>query len=185
MAKEVKLQVYIGGMAKQGGGAEMLLGVLDVSLGVLLIDRAATSPAGEPEQRRKDHVLCSNNPACDDRDALFRESDMRQAVDDYMRFSGRGLLALDGKVERHNPATKIEPDGLDERGRKYRFAPDISDGQVAVIAMCWLAARQQTIVGAQSHFDDLIDTDVVTVGLPGGAREIYSGLEIGPDGWPV
>ena len=138
--ESIRLQASIGGLAAGGQmGAETVLGEIDVSTGVLLIDAAATVRPGHTEVRRKGCAVLTNNAGADDRDSLFTDADIRDAINDYFGFAGRGLLVLDDAVARLNPATKIEADGLDEHGRKYRIAQDMSNGQLAVIALCWFA----------------------------------------------
>lgn len=194
MMDSIRLQATIGGLATGGqGGAETLLGEMDLTSGVLLVDAARTVRAGEDEVRHEGCAALTNNPAAEEQDALFTDADIRDAIHDYFSFQGRGLLVLDDAVARHNPATKIEPDGLDERGRKYRIAPDMTNGQLAVIAMCWFALRQSACAVQLSAFDDFTaDMDVITVGIPGADQhrrviryEAGGTVAVGYDGWPV
>jgi hypothetical protein len=180
--KTVSLQATIGGISANASDAgETVYGIFEVGTGVLLIDGASTVRSGEIEVRRPRHAVVTNNPAADDRDELFQDESIRQAIEDYFAMSGRGLLEIDPKVARVNPSTKIEPDGMDDHGRKFRVAPDISNGQMAVLVMCWFALRQTAIAGQLAAFDDMgIDTDIVTVGMGS-----HAGIPLGPDGWPI
>lgn len=185
------MQVTIGGMSSGAAtGGEVLFGELDVCTGVLLIDAAKPLRAGVNEQRVNGCAVATNNPRSPDYDALFQDADIRDAIDDYFTFSGRGLLVLDDAVARYNPALKIEADGIDERGRRHRIAPDMSDGQMAVIVMCWFAARQAGFSRQLEAFDELGDMGILTVGLerPGSRRTVSAGgslIPVGPDGWPL
>lgn len=194
MTESIQIQAAIGGLGS-GAGAEIVFGELDRPSGVLLIDAALALPPGMPEARRGGCAVVTNNPSTDDRDELFTDVELRQAIEDYFAFSGRGLLVIEPAVARHDPRSKIEPDGLDERGRKYRIAPDMTNGQLAVIVACWFAMRQS---GVASHLDAMVDAEddtIITVGIPGtvgpsgrsGAVRFEMGgrLPIGADGWPL
>lgn len=191
----ILIQASIGGLGV-GAGTEVVFGELDMPSGVLLIDRAITLRAGDPEIRRANCAVVTNNPSFDDRDELFTEDQFRRAIEDYFSLAGRGLLVLEDAVARHNPQAKIEPDGLDERGRKFRLAPDITNGQVAVIVACWFAMRQAGVAGHLEQLGDSDDYTVITIGIPGivpGASpddeiqrfEMGGMLPIGTSGWPV
>lgn len=192
-AATIPMQATIGGLSAMAGtGGETVLGVLDVNSGVLLVDMAVPVRAGAKEMRHNDCAVCTNNPGSEDYDHLFTEADIRDAINDYFAFAGRSLLVLDEAVNKHNPSSKIEPDGIDDRGRKYRVAPDISNGQLAVIVLCWFATRQSGFARQLTAFDDMMDTTVTSVGLPGsvGDKRVFGyamggKLALGADGWPI
>lgn len=177
----IRLQATVGGMAAASGEVFTLLGELDQPSGVLLIDAAVKIPPGAKERRYEGCAAVSNNPASQERDILFTEADLRDAINAYFDFVGRGLLDLDEAVGRFNPTSAIENDGLDERGRKYRLAADMTNGKLAVIVMCWFALRQAAIsqqIDAFKDYDDLDET--VTIGMGPG----YDGVRTRADGWP-
>lgn len=192
MSDSVRLQCSIGGFAPAGAAVDAItvLGEMDLPTGVLLIDIARTVQRGRPEVRVADSVVCTNNPASEDRDVLFTGEDIRAAIEDYFDFNGRGLLVLEGSTERLNPSAKIEPDGIDERGRKYRFAPDITNGQIAIIALCWLARRHGTHAEHVNNLDDFAEAQsLYSIGLggrPSGQDSYVMGAQVrlGPNGWP-
>lgn len=189
---QINLQATIGGLAAQASvTAEAIFGALDPTTGVLLVDMSKTIKPGARETRLTDCAVLTNNASCDDYDSLFTEEDIRDAIGDYYSFAGRGLLRLDASVARFDPASKIEPDGLDDRGRKYRIATDMSNGQLAVIALCWFAVRQSGFSRQLESFDDYMDLAITSV-MPGsGMKREVAGytmggqLAIGADGWPV
>lgn len=191
----IPLQASIGGLAANVSDPTItVLGALDVPTGVLLVDVARNTPAGEPEHRAKGCAFVTNNGSAEDFDLLFTEDAMRQAISDYYAFAGRGLLVLDRGVERFNPANMIEPDGLDERGRKYRIKPDANNGQLAVIVLCWFALQQSGFARQLAAFDEYAaDLSITTVGIgsttSSGRRvagyAMGGQLALGPDGWPV
>lgn len=192
MSDTMRLQVSIGGYVPPGGTADAVtvVGELDLGTGALLVAIARTVKPGQVEKRVPGAIVTTNNAATEDRDALFTDQDLRDAIDAYFDLAGRGLLVLDGSAERMNPSNKIEPDGLDERGRKYRFAPDIGNGQVAVLAMCWMARRQaghQLVADSMDDYTDLQELHSIGIGAPPDrqARYIMGGqIRLGPDGWP-
>lgn len=186
----ILLQATIGGFSSTAAtGGDTLLGELDVGTGVLLIDTHAAAPAGVAEVRRPGYAVVTNNSAAPDFDIVFTENDLRDAIADYYGFAGRGLLVLESPVSNFNPASKIEPDGLDERGRKYRIAQDMSNGQVAVMVLCWFAARQSGFASQLEAFDDMMDVSITTVGIPGRGEvagyALGGKLPLGRDGWPL
>lgn len=88
-------------------------------------------------------------------DALFTEDKLRDAVVAFFELTSLGLLSIDTRAQRANPAAKIEPDGMDERGTKYRLAPDIGPAQVAVLAACWYAGQQRGLRDAMDFAGEL------------------------------
>jgi hypothetical protein len=190
-APTIRLQATIGGFAATtAAGGDTLLGELDVGAGVLLVDIHAPARPGVPELRREGCAVVTNNASTQDCDIIFTENDLRDAIADYFAFAGRGLLVLEPNVSRFDPASKIEPDGLDERGRKYRIAQDMTNGQVAVMVLCWFAVRQSGFASQIGAFDDLADLTITSVGLPDERREVAGYIEggriaVGFDGWPL
>lgn len=182
----VPLQSTIGGLAAGAGAVMTLLGEMDPMTGVLLIDAAVQVQPGNPEVRHQNCAAVSNNPASEARDTLFTEEDIRDAIRDYFDFAGRGLLVLDDDVQRFNPQSKIEADGLDDRGRKFRIAPDMTNGQLAVIVMCWFALRQKASTAQIEAFSEYLDfADDMEITSVGISDRSMGGLRIRHDGWPV
>lgn len=188
----IALQATIGGMSSRAGDKIWTVyGELDVGSGVLLVDVAKEHKPGTPEKRRAGCGFVTNNANAEDHDVLFTEPDLQDAIRDYYAFAGRGLLVIEDAIRSHDPESKIEADGMDEHGRKYRLSPDMTNGQIAVMVMCWFAARQSGFARQLEAFDDFFDSDVVSVGVGNaGRREARSyamggKLPIGDDGWPI
>lgn len=78
-------------------------------------------------------------------DAMFTEEEMPEAIRAFFNLESLKLVALKGDATRCNPAHKVERDGMDEGGLKFRFHPDISNQQVAVLAACLYADRQRAM----------------------------------------
>jgi hypothetical protein len=192
--ESIPLQATIGGMGAANADGFTLYGELDLASGLLLIDMAEVVRPGLLVPRRTGCAVLTNDAAADDYDNLFTEQDLRDSISDYFNFAGRSLLMLEDPVSRFNPSSKIEADGIDERGRKFRVAPDINNGQIAVMAMCWFASRQSGVAAQLATFDDYSSMLVTTVGLgrsvarrPGSTPQTIMGgkVAIGPDGWPI
>ena len=174
----ISLQATIGGMAAEGGQVYTVLGALDIPTGTLLVYKASVVKPGTQERRFGDAAAVSNNPETQARDVLFTDTDIRDAIADYFEFSGRGLLKVEADAARFDPASQIEADGVDEHGRKYRIATGMTNGQMSVLAMCWLARRQRGVHHQINAFEDFEEEfGITSVGLD-------DGLNIGPDGWP-
>ena len=179
----ISIQATIGGMSANSPEVVTILGALDPMTGVLVIDAAVVVKPGAAERRYGNSAAVSNNPKSQARDALFTEADIRDAIAAYMEFAGRGLLEIQEAVARFNPQSAIEPDGVDEHGRKYRISTEMTNGKLSVIALCWMAHRQSSvndILDAQDGYADLFD--ITTVGIDTSSH--VGGVPIGRDGWP-
>lgn len=178
----ISLQATIGGMSAASPEVYTLLGQLDRISGVLLVDAAVRVKPGTPERRIGGSAAVTNNTETQDRDALFTEADIRDAINAYMDFAGRGLLVLAESVSRFNPQSALETDGLDSHGRKYRISPEMNNGRLAVLALCWYAFRQSNIGATMAQQDDYADLfDITTIGM--GPNDVND-LRIRADGWP-
>jgi hypothetical protein len=195
VSDSIRLQANIGGFGGAGSGAHAVtvLGEMLLDSQILLIDAAVNVRAGAAEKRYEGCAVVTNNAASEDRDALFTEENLRQAVGDYFDFQARGLLSLDGDARQFDPASGIEMDGIDERGRKYRFNSTITNGQVAVLVLCWFAqeqVRSRKSVEAAREYEEIqamFNIGMVASARPGSRQAVrtYMGVPIGIDGWPV
>jgi hypothetical protein len=121
--------------------------------------------------RRDDCMVITNNPDIE-RDGLFTEDDLSDAIGAF--FQMQGGVAIDGnstrlqfldKAQRANPGSKIEKDGIDASGQKYRIAEDIACAQVAALATCWYAnSRAGAVQNVLSMADSLNDLERILKG---------------------
>lgn len=195
MTATTDLQCHVvGASARSGDRPTTVFGALDRASGVLLIDLSRELKPGMVEVRRRGASFVTNDAAVADFDQLFTEADLKDAIDAYFYFNSRGVLELESAVQRFNPETKIEADGMDEGGRKYRIAPDISNGQLGVIVMCWFARRIGGFDRVLDAYDDFADMESFTVGAGPltddqgrtiSRMEMGGKLPIGADGWPL
>lgn len=101
-------------------------------------------------------VLLSNLPLGDQRvDVRFSQDDLRDAIGHYFSLEQVGMISYADGLERVNPASKIESDGMDERGRVYRISDDFGNRHAAVLAVAWIASRQIGLGAVNEAFDDL------------------------------
>jgi len=76
-------------------------------------------------------------------DCLFLEEHLSAAIRSYKEMEGQGLLTYSDDSMKFTP--RVETDGIDERGQKYRLDQSISNGQMAVLAIVHFVSRQQAI----------------------------------------
>ena len=88
-------------------------------------------------------------------DAVFNQDDAREAIGAFFTLKSLGLVQIDAKANSADPANKIEQDGIDASGQKYRIAPDISNQQMGVLAACWFAERQRGAARAIEAAEEL------------------------------
>ncbi len=118
-----------------------LLGMLDRQTGLILIGKEL-----EVNHRQQGALFVTNDaqdPQTAMRNQLFSTEDLRDVIELYFAVDSTGRLAKVASTERHKPAHKIERDGYDERGARYRLADDVSNGNVAVLAIVWSIAQAE------------------------------------------
>ena len=89
-------------------------------------------------------------------DTFIDESQISDAITAFFMLQTQGLIKLETKAVRFDPANKIERDGMDDSGIKYRIAPDISNGQVAIILAAFAATRQRAVAATLEDAEDLM-----------------------------
>lgn len=144
----VLLRVNIAGFS---GEPASLYGAFDHEDDLLLIsDTKEYDPGDAP-----DMLKISNQERDTHRDDLVSDDDLQAAIRAFFEMDGLKLLVIGEKAARHNPSNKIERDGVDEGGVRYRISPDITCSQVAVMFACLAAARQRTVTGALSIMEEI------------------------------
>lgn len=108
------------------------------------------------EERKEGFALVTNLhlPASD---WLFTDDHIRQGIGDYYARSTQGTLDIVEALSRHDPSNNIGKEGFDERGPVYRITPDITNGQLAIIAACAYADLQVGLGSAASVSDRFAD----------------------------
>lgn len=147
MSDLVKFQVSIAGY---NGPATTLHGVIVVADNVLVL--ASEHPL---EEARRDGFGMITNIDLASVDYRFTDQLMREAIISYFVRQSQQTLDIVDKLARHAPGNSITNDGYDERGPRYRISPDITNGQIAVLAACAFADVQSPVAKAISMMDDI------------------------------
>jgi len=132
----MRIQICVVGFALQ---PITLIAVLDEKTGVLVIAKEVPYT----EERIKEDFAVVSSSDLPDSDFVFKDEHLREAIRTYFDWGGSELVTVDELLGRHLPDNKIEQEGIDERGRKYRLGDGITNGQVAVLAA--VAFAQQGI----------------------------------------
>lgn len=127
-----------------------LLAMLDHASGVLAIAKEIRFR----EEREEGFAFVTNTraPAYD---CLFKEDQLAGAITVYKESEGSGVVALSESVAKFRP--RVDSDGVNEHGQKWRLHPDMSNGEVAVLALVHFMEQQRRIQGALDAMDDLMD----------------------------
>lgn len=149
----ILLRINIAGFH---GDPASLYGAFDPAEDLLLISDSKGYDGGPAPELLK----ISNQVNDAYRDDLVSDDDMQPAIQAFFEMDGLKLLALAEKARRHSPHNKIERDGVNEGGVRYRIAPDITCAQVAVMYACLAAKRQRSVSGALSIMEEITSFSV-------------------------
>lgn len=86
-------------------------------------------------------------------DCLFKEEHLADAITGYKEAEGMGTILLADDVSKYRP--RIEVDGVDTQGQKYRLHSDIGNAEVAVLALAHFMSRQRGIESLTQMSDDI------------------------------
>lgn len=145
----IRVQAIISGYQ---GQAVNLIGAMHTEKGLFII--AKEQALGE---RTDGALIVSNNARLDGRDRLFDEDKLQRAIRLYFSLKGQGLLELLPAVMKHDPGNRIEADGMNERGTRYRLSPEITNGSVAILAMLEAADLAQAADTTSETASDIVD----------------------------
>lgn len=88
-------------------------------------------------------------------DYRFSDELLRDAIQAYNTRQSQQTVDVLEKLARYSPSNAITNDGYDERGPRYRINPEITNGQVAVLAACAFADVQAPVNKALAMMDDI------------------------------
>lgn len=145
----VRIQAEITGYS---GKAANVLGALDMDSGLFIVARELA-----PNERIEGAIVVSNDPRSERRDSLFDEDKLQNAIRLFFRAQATGMIELLPNVAKFDPSHKIEANGLDENGSKYRLAADVGNGNIAVLALMDAADRAYGAQAATDFSDELAD----------------------------
>lgn len=118
-------------------------------------------PKSKAGESRRDRFLLLTNQVTDAaHDQLISSDDMRDAIDAFFAMNDSESMVFGEGLAGHNPSHRIERDGVDERGVKYRLAADVSNGMVAAIFAALAAVRQRNQLIAEDTMADFLMIDV-------------------------
>lgn len=148
MGKQTKIRVNCGGYQ---GKPVSVFAAYDPEYDVLVIARESeyeTSP-------RDGFLRVTTRDADPAHDMVFTEDEVREAIGAFFEMEAMGLVKFAEGMSRLDPKHRIERDGMDERGAKFRFSPDIANGQVAVLIAVYAARRQNSVAKITEFMDEL------------------------------
>ncbi|QLG96667.1 hypothetical protein HZF02_32640 (plasmid) [Pseudomonas yamanorum] len=145
----MKIMASISGYS---GDKVTLLAFLDPATGVLAVVKRAKA---FKEVADDGHAFVTNT-RCEAYDSLFTEEHWAQAIRDFQVAEGNETLVFSVEAARYRPE-RIQPDGVDEKGQKYRLPSDFTNGEVAVLALVHFQQRQQAINIADDACDEWFD----------------------------
>jgi hypothetical protein len=88
-------------------------------------------------------------------DCLFTESHLQGAILAYREEVARVGFILADEVGKHRP--RIETDGIDASGQKYRLHASMTNGEVAVLALAHFQSRQRSVGSLTNQMDKMAD----------------------------
>lgn len=160
-----KLQANIQGFL---GKPVSLFGVYDTETGVLIIVTQASK-----KQDPKEGCIFITNQIKTEHDFFIDESSLLEAIACYYRLKNgvakdhqTPLLGFGPKAGSADPVSSIELDGVSNSGREYRIAPDITNAQIASLAMCLYVDKGNTIeesLEMLSTLDEIMEGNWVTI----------------------
>ncbi len=95
------------------------------------------------------------NVRCAAYDCMFTEEHLADAVSAYKEMEGSGTAVIHDDVVKYRP--RVESDGVDEKGQKWRLNPSMENGEVAVLALVHFMERQRGIGRVLEEMDDFMD----------------------------
>lgn len=153
----MNFSVSISGYGVSGAEPVSILCVLDEGTGVLVVGKSVKFT-----ESRVEGFSLITNLELDERDFLFTNDHLREAIADYFARSGQGLIDISDELSRFKPDNKIDLNGVDERGPKYVLAPDIGNGEVAILAAVAFVSAQAPITGALGAMEEFNELYKIT-----------------------
>lgn len=146
----MKIQCTIAGFS---GQPSTIIGNLDENTGVLVMVKEVTY---REERIAPDFALVSNLDL-KELDFRFDDKHLSDAIRSFYTRKAQMTLDIMTGLQRYDPESRIEREAVDESGRRYRVAPDIQNGQVAILAAVSLVEHSGNFSAAKEMADELID----------------------------
>jgi hypothetical protein len=145
----ITLQAEINGYK---GQAVNILAAVDGGTGLVIVSQEVAF--GE---RTPGALIVSNDPRAPSRDMLFDEGKLAGAIDRYFRADSTGMVELLASVQRHKPTNAIQVGGVDASGTRYQLSPEITNGQIAILAIMYAAGNTLSIEDTSEFAQDMAD----------------------------
>lgn len=146
----MRIQVNAAGYA---GLPVSMLFLFQEETGGLRADRTVKFREG----RVKDDFALVTNLDLPDLDYRFQDKHLSEAIRSYFTMAGQGLLDIGNELGRYDPKEKIEMDGVDESGRRYRIHDEIDNGQMAILMAISFVESQKPIRSIIDMTNELSD----------------------------
>lgn len=147
-AAGMKIMASVGGYGGAGAEPITLTAFKNNALGVLVI----MGQIPYTDTRVKDLAFVTNM-RLPDYDCLFRDEDLNAAIIAFKEGEGLGTILFDDNAARWRP--RIESDGVDSNGQKYRLGGEFTNGEMAVLALSYFMTRQRTVDATSRMTDDI------------------------------
>lgn len=144
----MKIMVSIGGYGGAGAEPMTLVAFKSNALGTMTVLQRVTY-----REIADEGFAFVTNLRLKDYDCLFKEEHLADAITAYKEAEGMGTIMLADDVARWRP--RIESDGVDTHGQKYRLAADIGNAEVAVLALAHFMSRQRGIESLGRMSDEI------------------------------
>jgi hypothetical protein len=144
----MRIMVSIGGYGPAGSDPVTLTAFKNNALGSLVILEKVTY-RDVPDEG----FAFVTNMRLKNYDCLFKEEHLADAITAYKEGEGMLTIILADDAARYRP--KIETDGVDTQGQKYRLGSEIDNAQIAVLALAHFMSRQRGIESLGRMSDDI------------------------------
>lgn len=109
------------------------------------------------ERRRDDAALITDSPDLEDRDFLFSEDHLQEAIRYYYEMRASGKLIINDDMKRFDASGHIEVDSITESGRKFRLSAGIQNSHMAALATVYYANLSKNAEQAIQFGNELSD----------------------------
>ncbi len=150
------IQATMVGYASAKNGGATVYALLDLTRNTLHIHEQKP----RAEQRFKTAAVISNDSALAQCDFLFKDADIKAAVDAYFYYHHSGRLTFSDSTAGTRP--NIETHALTQSGFDVRIYDGITCAQMAVLASCLQAQTSHEIARTLQALEDMNQTDVET-----------------------
>jgi len=145
----MRIQASIAGYKGKG---VTLLGNMDDDTGILVVAKILTPFRND---RAAEDITLITDVDLENVDFMFTEDHIHDAIRSYYVRKAISTIDIVEACSRFNPDNRIEQDGVNEHGRRYRISPDIDNGQVAILAMCALLEMQKPLNATMAAMSEL------------------------------